>query len=314
LISPRNNAFEFNFSTNILDRAQFDQWLAERARNAGAEIRLQTNLLRRKSINELEVKDTSGKQTVKASVIVGADGPRSKVAQSIAANYRNLDRDMSAAAQYVMDNVDADSDVVEMYFGSSVAPGGYFWVIPKGEGSANLGLGLREQYRAAGIPPRTYLEKTVRSHPLISKQTRNARIGSRVGAFIPVGGPLVRTYGPRTVLVGDAAGHVMASNGGGIPTAMIGGEIAAEAVSDYLENRTALGEYESSWKTEMGTELGTALSVLRIADRVMRSDPLTDQCMRLARARFLEPMIRCRLPLLVDLASKTFVRVLERLE
>ncbi|MFX1368566.1 MAG: geranylgeranyl reductase family protein [Promethearchaeota archaeon] len=314
LISPRNSIFEFGFAANIIDRTHFDQWLAENAMDSGAELCLQTNLLSRKSSSELEAKGPSGRQTIRAKVIVGADGPRSIISRSIGNKYSNLGRDMSASAQYVMDGVEADSDVVEMYFGSTVAPGGYLWNIPKGEGSANIGLGLREQYKASGVAPRTYLEQVVKKHKIVSILTQRATIRSRVGAFIPVGGPVAKTFGSQTVLVGDAAGHVMACNGGGIPSAMVGGEIASEIVANNLEFGEALSKYEPKWRSEMGQELGTALSILRIADRVMTSDSLTDQCMRLAGARFLEPLIKCRLPLLVDLASKTFVRVLENLE
>ena len=122
-------------------------------------------------------------------------------------------------------------------------------------------------------------------------------------------GPVGHSYSDNVVLVGDAAGHVMASNGGGIPQALGGGYIAGHVVASHLEKGTELSVYERIWRNEFGHELDTALSILRIADSIMTSDPLTNVCMRLAGRQFLEPLIRCRLPLPVEFVSKTFVRV-----
>ncbi len=106
----------------------------------------------------------------------------------------------------------------------------------------------------------------------------------------------------------------MASNGGGICTALAGGEIAGEVVYDHITNDEPLSHYADIWRKELGTELYTALRVLRIADQVMISDAITDQCMRLAGSRYLKHLIRCRLPFPVDLASKTLVKVLRYIE
>ncbi|NHJ15062.1 MAG: geranylgeranyl reductase family protein, partial [Candidatus Thorarchaeota archaeon] len=312
--SPRGNSFEFAFGTNILDRMLFDQWLANRAEQAGAELHIRTRLIARPEKTLLQVTGPQGSEILKAKVVVGADGPCSLIARTIGSKYANPSRDMSAAVQYVMDGTTADSSVVEMYFGNRIAPGGYLWAIPRGGGQANVGLGLREGSRDLRFSPRDYLNNAIHRHPRLSSEVKNARIVSRVSAFIPVGGPLERTADSNTVLIGDAAGHVMASNGGGIPTALIGGEIAAKSIKNHLELGVPLSAYEASWKKEMGKELNSALSILRIADRVMRSDSLTDQCMRLAGSKYLESMIRCKLPMPVDFASKTLVRILERIE
>jgi flavin-dependent dehydrogenase len=201
-----------------------------------------------------------------------------------------------------------------MYFGKQVAPGGYAWIIPKGDDIANIGFGMRRPFGAPEVPLKQYLRRFIQSHPLVSPRTKKSTIVSRVGAIIPVGGPVDRTYSKNAVLVGDAAGHVMASNGGGIPTALVGGEIAGEAVVSHLTDGASLGIYEETWSKEIGKELYTALRILRIADQVMPSDRITDQCMRLAGPRYLKHLIRCRLPVPVDFASRTLVKVLSYLE
>lgn len=312
LISPNGVAFEFPFEANIVDRGEFDQHLAHRAEDAGAEMLLNTKLVNRSSNNELVLKSRDSKISPMAKVVIGADGSRSEVAQSLGNHYTHHEHDLSPSLQFVMENADVDPSVVEMYFGGRVAPGGYAWIIPKGDGDVNVGFGMRRELAKDETPLRTYLERFAYRNPHVAPMLKNAKILSSVGAIIPVGGPLQRTWSSNVVLVGDAAGHVMASNGGGIPTALCGGMIAGDTVSNHLKTGLSLSHYETTWQAEFGSELDTALRVLRVANTVMPTDAVTDICMRLAGVRFLEPLIRCKLPPFVDFASKTLVRVLNQ--
>ena len=54
------------------------------------------------------------------------------------------------------------------------------------------------------------------------------------------------------VLVGDAAGMVLPSNGAGITIAMIGGRIAGNVIAEHLKSGLPLEEYEKIWKKQMG--------------------------------------------------------------
>jgi digeranylgeranylglycerophospholipid reductase len=310
LVSPNGNSFEFPFEANILDRSRFDKHLAQSAIDAGAEIQLQSTVLERPDNNSLTIKTKNAIHTIASKAIIGADGARSVIARSMGSQFIHHESDLSPALQYVMSGVDVDPSVVEMYFGERIAPGGYAWVIPKGDGVTNIGFGMRRSVGGNETPLKRYLERF--AFGLLAKEVRKAKIIRRVGAIIPVGGPLHTTYSQNALLVGDAAGHVMASNGGGIPTALCGGHLAGESVVNYLIENKPLSQYEQRWRDEFGHELETALSVLRVADIVMPSDVVTDICMNLAGVRFLEPLIRCRLPLPVDIASRTFVKLLNQ--
>ena len=310
LISPNGSVFEFPFEANIVDRARFDQHLASLAENEGARFLLGSIVKRRSSTNELTFTNDGSENSIKAKFVVGADGAHSIVAKSLGVNYIHNVANLSQSLQYVMSGVDVDPTVVEMHFGSEIAPGGYAWVIPKGDRVANIGFGMRRSIAKDNVPLRTYLDRFV--FKTIASSLKNFKIVSRVGAIIPVGGPLKKTWSKDVLLIGDAAGHVMASNGGGIPTALCGGVIAGYAISKHLNMDYPLSEYENKWRLEFGSELDTAVRVLKIADSVMPSDTNTDICMRLAGVKFLEPLIRCQLPLPVDLASKTLVKILNR--
>ncbi|MFW9795501.1 MAG: geranylgeranyl reductase family protein [Candidatus Thorarchaeota archaeon] len=310
LISPNGTTYEFPFEANIVDRAKFDEHLTLQAEEVGAEFHYSSTVKSRNKTNELAIRTHQSFTTKKAGIIVGADGAQSIVGKSLGSSYMHAEADLSASLQYVMSGTDVDPTVVEMYFGEKIAPGGYSWVIPKGDGIANIGFGMRRSIATDDTSLQTYLKRFV--HKTLATVLMNAKIESRIGAIIPVGGPLPRTWSKNVILVGDAAGHVMASNGGGIPTALCGGEIAGDVISNHFHTNISLSEYEENWRDEFGRELETALRVLRIADNVMPSDRLTDICMKLAGVRFLEPLIRCRLPLPVDIASKTMVKIMNQ--
>ncbi|MHA1576299.1 MAG: geranylgeranyl reductase family protein [Candidatus Thorarchaeota archaeon] len=308
LISPQGHVVEFKFGTNIIDRTKYDQYLAQHASDAGCETFLRSTVTNRSASNNLKIKSRSGPDTVDAKVVVGADGPSSIIARTLGNSYSSPDQDLSPSINFIMKDVECDENIVQMFFGKNIAPGGYSWIIPKGESMANVGFGIRRCISTPGTSLLTYLKHFISKNKIAAPQLKRAKVVSRVGAIIPVAGPVPTTSSENAVLVGDAAGHVMASNGGGVPTALSGGSIAGHVIGAHLERQTPLSAYDKIWKYEFGKELDIALSVLRIADSVMLSDSLTDVCMRLAGKQFLEPLIRCRLPAPVDFVSKTFVR------
>lgn len=308
LISPKGHAVEFKFGTNIIDRTKYDQYLANQAIDAGAETYLQSTVRNRSQMNGLKIKSKSGPNQIDARIVVGADGPSSIISKTLGNSYSDTDRDLSPSINFTMSGVECDDDVVQMFFGRNIAPGGYTWIIPKGNSMANVGFGIRRCISTPGTSLLTYLKHFIAKNKIAAPQLKRAKVVSRVGAIIPVAGPVPITSSENAVLVGDAAGHIMASNGGGVPTALAGGSIAGNVIAAHLNGGLPLNVYDRLWKYEFGKELDTALSTLRIADSVMTSDPLMDVCMRIAGKQFLEPLIRCRLPAPVDFVSKTFVR------
>ena len=140
-------------------------------------------------------------------------------------NFRPEDQVPTAYAQ-VRGNVPETFDV----FLGSVAPKGYAWIIPKGPDTANVGLGVR-----AGA-----LKGSVKEHLQKFCEDLGFEILSIGGGWIPMGGPVKTMVDQNVIAVGDAAGLVMPSNGGGISQAMISGCFAAETYLEYKRNGTPL--------------------------------------------------------------------------
>lgn len=128
---------------------------------------------------------------------------------------------------------------------------------------------------------RDYLEKFMYEHPIASGKLEGASIVSVVAGLVPVGGAPKVTATKDTVIAGDAAGHIIATNGGGISTAMVGGRIAVETAADHLEGKCKLTEYDRRWREQMGLEIKTAVYTRKLMDKLMLSDRLMSAAIRM---------------------------------
>jgi len=72
-------------------------------------------------------------------------------------------------------------------------------------------------------------------------------------------GTLTRSYGHRLLVIGDAAGQVKPTTGGGIYFGHLGAKMAAEVLDTALssDSLTAaqLSHYQKKWTAKMGSEL-----------------------------------------------------------
>jgi len=237
----------------ILERKVFDKFMAMEAARAGATIMIKT-LARgmRKDNNGYIVScESMGEDfEIKAKIVVGADGPESRVGRWGGLKTAAKPKNMESGIQFEMVGVEMDDpDCIEFYFGS-VAPGGYAWIFPKGDDIANVGLGIIS----------TYTDKTAYEHLLEFVKncpaTKNAQpVELNIGGD-PVGGMIKNLVKDHIMIVGDAAGHVNPLTGGGIITAleagMYAGEVAAAAVKDEDYSEKRLMEYQEKCKNEIG--------------------------------------------------------------
>ena len=237
----------------ILERKVFDKFMAMEAARAGATIMIKT-LARgmRKDNNGYIVScESMGEDfEINAKIVVGADGPESRVGRWGGLKTAAKPKNMESGIQFEMVGVEMDDpDCIEFYFGS-VAPGGYAWIFPKGDDIANVGLGIIS----------TYTDKTAYEHLLEFVKncpaTKNAQpVELNIGGD-PVGGMIKNLVKDHIMIVGDAAGHVNPLTGGGIITALeagiYAGEVAAAAVKDEDYSEKRLMEYQEKCKNEIG--------------------------------------------------------------
>ncbi len=278
MVSPSMREYDINFSGYSTERREFDKYLAGKAVRAGAELMTDTKFTGREGRNT--VVTTKGK--FEAEIIVGADGPFSSVRKSVGGHTPSL---LYPAMSTTMDG--EFGDVIYMYFGN-VAPAGYGWIIPK-SGGANVGLGADPNLadKKVGFYARDFIAQVGRKF-----NTKPRQIVA--GGWVPMSGPIDRTVYDNVLLVGDAAGHVMATNGGGICIAMICGRIAGRAIGEHLNSHRPLDDYEEQWRKSVGEDLETARKMMSYAYFTFSNDWLLSILFRIAGAGGLSKVIKCK--------------------
>ncbi len=158
---------------------------------------------------------------------------------------------------------------VEVYLGKDVAPGFFAWLVPKADGAVLVGVLTR---RTPGVYMKKLLARLEDQGLVEADQPRIAYGG------IPLK-PLPRTYADRMVVVGDAAGHVKPTTGGGIYYGLLGADIALETIDGAMKDgdlsARRLKRYEKGWREALGRELETGYWVRRLYERV--SDQRIDE-------------------------------------
>jgi len=311
IISPSGKSYTFKFNACVLDRGRFDKWLTMEAIRKGGELWISSEVFNiEKSNNRIFIRKGRNTFTIEADVIIVANGPYSRLTRLLGLDIKKSPYNYSFAIQVLMSNVEIDSKVVEMYFGREYAPGGYAWIIPKGDDVANVGLGIRTPFYKSGVSLRDYLMKFIEKHPVASKKLKKGSIIAVTGGIIPVGGPISRTFTDKALIVGDAAGQVMASNGGGIPLAVICGDIAGEVANYKLHGEGDLSLYEKFWKKEVGRELNTSVEIRKLVDIVMQKDVFVEKAFELLGEDRIKDVVCCKLPLPLNFARKMIKRFL----
>ncbi|AKB83257.1 Geranylgeranyl diphosphate reductase [Methanosarcina barkeri 3] len=295
IITPNCNIKEFAVRGTVLDRRRYDQFLAEQAARAGAELMVKTHVTKIEGTN-VETSGAFGKHTIKAKAIIGADGPNSFVAKSKGLALKPELKETSVALEYQVRNVDIDPSCLEMYFGKDFVPGGYAWIFPEGQDRANVGIGIRSGMAEKGISAKEYLHRFMLDHPLAGPKLKNCIIMNVIAGIIPVNGAPEKTATENTLIVGDAAGQVFATNGGGIPPAMIAGKVAGETAAEFAAGKCKLEEYDHRWRAQFGQALETSVQARQLMDGIMRSDTLMNAAFKLISSEQMKVMQCGKLP------------------
>src|SRR2546422_8609247 len=124
-----------------------------------------------------------------------------------------------------MTDLEVEQDVAELYMDPRYSPGGYGWIIPKGHGRANVGIGIREPYVRREWQIRDLLAGFIGKNKVAAKRLKGGKTSSLIADSLPVDGPLSRTYSDHVMAVGDAAGVGIPTKRGGIKNPQIKGRI-----------------------------------------------------------------------------------------
>ena len=249
VVPPSGKPLKYDFEGLVLNRVAHDEALVELAKKAGAKYLVNHHV---KSVEGNTVLLRNGEKK-SAKIIVGAGGHNDPLRR----DYWN-EKSLKIPVKFVLMEGDY-GEAVELHFGS-MAPGGYAWMFPKSSG-ANIGLGIQRSF-SKGKTMNQYADDFIDQY--------DGNITFRGAGSLPMSGTIKTFVKDNYMLVGDAAGMVLPSNGAGITIAMVGGRIAGQVIAEHLQDGTPLAEYESRWKKQMGKVMRNSKRSFRFGSLLFR--------------------------------------------
>lgn len=237
----------------VCDRAAFDQFLVEKAINAGAQLFQPfkaINAQRKNGKILLNVRSNEGEIIeLTAKILISAEGIRANIATQLGLNGPPEDNFVNASQYYMHNLNDIDKTLVEVYQSKKFASNFIGWIIPMSEDSAKIGLGTSKKAASK------QLDLMIKEHPVLKEKCKGAEIRRATAGRIPTTGTVKKTYADNLLLTGDVAGQTKPTTGGGVIlggiAAQIAGKVASEAIDTNRTDERFLSVYQKRWKKEM---------------------------------------------------------------
>jgi digeranylgeranylglycerophospholipid reductase len=231
----------------VVDRVRLNIHMVEAAEASGARYLFGTranDVLARGDSVAVSVSGQSEKKVLQAKAAVIATGFGSTLPAKLGLG-EIKQFVLGAQVQVAVNGIDE----VEVYIDQKLTPGGFAWLVPTTEGRGLVGLLTRDRADSA-------LEKLLK---LLSTGGKIAPDGVAPGYDVVPLKPLPRTYADRLLVVGEVAGQVKPTTGGGVYYGLLCADIAAGVLQRSLEaddfSARALSSYEKEWRARLNREM-----------------------------------------------------------
>jgi geranylgeranyl reductase family protein len=224
----------------VIDRWEYGRRVIEGAKNAGAEFHYDTVVKDVTQREDGQVTGVRGKrkgdiQRYDADVVVDAAGSLSILQDKADLGDATFDTNVnySQFCSAYREIVEVEEPVPwddALVFKPTSRAAGYLWYFPRTDTEINAGLGFQMNEEPMKLVED--LRRDLRNRP----EFDGATVEDKLGAALPTRRPYDSATAPGFVAVGDAAGHVNPTTGGGIAGAAYAGTYAAEAAIDAMED------------------------------------------------------------------------------
>ncbi|MFB6085076.1 MAG: geranylgeranyl reductase family protein [Halorientalis sp.] len=301
----------------VIDRWEYGRLLIEGAEKAGVEFHYDTVV---KDVRQTEDGRVTGVDAVsrgdpityEADVTVDAAGALSILQDNADLSGATFDTNVqySQFSSGYREIVEVDEPVEwsdALVFKPTKRASGYLWYFPRTETEINVGLGFQMSEEPMQLV--ADLKEDIENRPEFS----NARVTDKLGAALPTRRPYDSAVAPGFLAVGDAAGHVNPTTGGGIAGAAYAGHYAAQeavaAISEGDRGEGALWDYNRRVMDHFGGRYA-ALDVYNIFTTAYDLDDLMALLAALPGEQLAEALYEgstdISLPLKVKTAIETF--------
>ncbi len=282
-VNPKGDNIDVPFQDDsgaVVDRKRYGEVLLEEADRVGADVQYNTvvkDVVQNGKVNGVEGIYDGDYIEYQADVVIDAAGALSILQDKTDFEGTSYDTNVtydqfcSAYREVIETKEPVEYDDAIVFKPTEEL--GYLWYFPRTETEINAGLGF--QMNKPPIPLVDVLKRDLEERP----EFEEATVKDKLGAALPTRRPYDSAVAPGFMSVGDAAGHVNPTTGGGIPGAAKAGhwaaEVAVEAIADGDVGERALWEYNQRVQTDFGKKFA-AMDLYNIFGSAHETDELTD--------------------------------------
>ena len=253
----------------VIDRLEFGRRLIDGAEQAGATIHYETvvqNVRQAERVEGVTATHNGRALSYDAELVIDAAGAMSLLQDKVDFAETTFDTNVTysqfCSAYREVIHVDEPVDWSDaLVFKPTDRAAGYLWYFPRTPTEINAGLGFQMTEEPMQLVDD--LRRDIKTRP----EFENATVDDKLGAALPTRRPYDSAVAPGYVAVGDAAGHVNPTTGGGIAGAAYAGTYAGQAAVAALSNdgptEAAMWEYNKRVMERFGARYA-ALDVYNI--------------------------------------------------
>jgi len=244
----------------VIEREQFDKYLAEVATRSGTTIRtsckVESLMFRAGSI--VGVKTAKGEK-IESKVVIDGEGLSSKLLRNAKLTTPDK-RGILPAIQFEIADINGELNFVDLFFSNKFAPGFFAWTIPVTRSRSRVGLACKKGDICNKV--KFFLRYISKKYSIL-----RVNYGSVYTSL-----PSSRTSHKGLLVVGDAAGQVKATTGGGVIIggicAKMAGTVAAEIINTHNPSLDKFHVYDKLWKNKLNRELWTMAMARKVANLI----------------------------------------------
>ncbi len=282
-INPKGDNYDIPFqgeAGSVIDRKRYGEVLLEEADRAGAEIHYNTvvtDVTQNGRVTGVTAKREGSPVEYEAEVVIDAAGALSILQDKVdfeGTRYdTNVDYSQFCSAYREVIETDEPVEYDDAIVFKPTKELGYLWYFPRTDREINAGLGF--QMNKPPMELVDVLKRDLEAQP----EFENATVKDKLGAALPTRRPYDSAVAPGFMSVGDAAGHVNPTTGGGIPGAAKAGhwaaEVATDAITEGAFSESMLWEYNHRVQTDFGKRFA-AMDLYNIFGSAHEVDELTE--------------------------------------
>jgi digeranylgeranylglycerophospholipid reductase len=263
IFSPSGKFFRIyrpDTQASIVNRRAFDYLLANRAKDQGAKYSLASAAEKITTLSDkviIECAEQGNTRQIEAKAVVLATGFNALLPKHLGFKPPNY---FTTGVQAEVETINIEE--VEVYLNQNTAPGFFAWLVPISAHKSLAGMMTRQ---SPGWHLRNWINALASEGKVIHRELAIRYSG------IPLK-PAERTFGDRLLIVGDAAGQVKPTTGGGIYFGLICADIAADTLHNALNygdlTSRMLARYEKEWRKILAKELQQGLFARRLYERL----------------------------------------------